>query len=643
MARNTPIKIVFAIVVLLLFVLSSLISITAGYNTGISNNKFVSENYYFDNFSLFRTFNKDQLVYKNFSNCDDIESKQTGITVVSTYLLNGPANSAWPMSCHDLHHTARSPYTPDNSGIEKWRFRTDDCVEASPVIGDDGTIYIGDFDFFLYAINSNGTLKWKYETDMWIWSAPAVAEDGTVYVTSYDAKIHAIYPNGTVKWRCSVDGSSSSSPAIGEDGTIYLGTMSPGNSIVAVNPNGTIKWVYKTGDFIVSDPAIGDDGTIYIGSADRYLYAMYPNGTLRWRFETGGWIKSHPSIADDGTIYFDSFDYYLYALYPDGTLRWKIKAASGCGSAAIGVDGTIYIGAYDGYLYAIYPNGTIKWSLNIGNTDHSSPAISADGTIYVCPGNNIVAVDPNGSELWREEIGTAKSSPAIGEDGTIYVGSEHDGFGYLHAFGAPCFTADADGPYYGIVGQSVQFKGKAYKGVKPYEWLWDFGDGYTSDEQNPVHIFSDAGNYTVILTVTDNEGNITNDTSWSWVQATNYPPDKPVIDGRNKGEPHQHYQYTFNSTDSEENPIWYYIDWDDGSNSGWLGPYSSGQQITITHTWDEAKVFIIKAKAKDVFNAESDCATFKVNLPKNRVLNNLLFLKILEKFPLLQRLSYFLK
>jgi PKD repeat protein len=32
-------------------------------------------------------------------------------------------------------------------------------------------------------------------------------------------------------------------------------------------------------------------------------------------------------------------------------------------------------------------------------------------------------------------------------------------------------------------------------------WLWDFGDGNTSTEQNPSHIYNDAGTYTVTLTV----------------------------------------------------------------------------------------------------------------------------------------------
>lgn len=33
-------------------------------------------------------------------------------------------------------------------------------------------------------------------------------------------------------------------------------------------------------------------------------------------------------------------------------------------------------------------------------------------------------------------------------------------------------------------------------------WLWNFGDGNTSVLQNPVHVYTVAGIYTVTLTVT---------------------------------------------------------------------------------------------------------------------------------------------
>ena len=41
---------------------------------------------------------------------------------------------------------------------------------------------------------------------------------------------------------------------------------------------------------------------------------------------------------------------------------------------------------------------------------------------------------------------------------------------------------------------------------EPNEWNWDFGDGETSDQQNPTHIYSAAGSYTVTLTVSNDNG-----------------------------------------------------------------------------------------------------------------------------------------
>ena len=37
-------------------------------------------------------------------------------------------------------------------------------------------------------------------------------------------------------------------------------------------------------------------------------------------------------------------------------------------------------------------------------------------------------------------------------------------------------------------------------------WQWSFGDGATSTERNPVHVYADRGRYDVVLMVTDNGG-----------------------------------------------------------------------------------------------------------------------------------------
>ncbi|MFQ3259633.1 MAG: serine protease [Gammaproteobacteria bacterium] len=44
------------------------------------------------------------------------------------------------------------------------------------------------------------------------------------------------------------------------------------------------------------------------------------------------------------------------------------------------------------------------------------------------------------------------------------------------------------------------------------QWSWSFGDGATSSDQNPMHVYAASGNYDVELTVTDSEGNTSTST-----------------------------------------------------------------------------------------------------------------------------------
>jgi len=51
----------------------------------------------------------------------------------------------------------------------------------------------------------------------------------------------------------------------------------------------------------------------------------------------------------------------------------------------------------------------------------------------------------------------------------------------------------------------VNFTGIAMDGALPHEYYWEFGDGETSTEKNPVHIYDEPGEYEYTLTVTDQE------------------------------------------------------------------------------------------------------------------------------------------
>ena len=64
------------------------------------------------------------------------------------------------------------------------------------------------------------------------------------------------------------------------------------------------------------------------------------------------------------------------------------------------------------------------------------------------------------------------------------------------------------------VGTNIIFTGKGKDDGRIVSWLWEFGDGKTSTKQSPSHTYTNAGTYTVKLTVMDNYGE-TNTTSIS--------------------------------------------------------------------------------------------------------------------------------
>ena len=117
-------------------------------------------------------------------------------------------------------------------------------------------------------------------------------------------------------------------------------------------------------------------------------------------------------------------------------------------------------------------------------------------------------------------------------------------------------------------------------------------------------------------------------------------PDRPLIGGRTSGKIWKKYNYTFLTTDPDNDVVYYYIEWGDDTNSGWIGPYSSGVAVIQAHKWNTQNTYIIRAKAKDVNGEESDWAYLEVTMPKTKpfIFNLPLLSWLFERFPLLYRL-----
>jgi len=195
-----------------------------------------------------------------------------------------------------------------------------------------------------------------------------------------------------------------------------------------------IKWQF-TGAAFLNSPALGADGTVYAFSERDTLYAFNPDGTVKWRLGLPDTVFYHPSnifitpvVASNGTIYIFAADGNLYAINPNGTVNWRFPIRTDfptiCGTPALGADGTVYVYAPES-LYALSPAGTINWVSYVGGSSCITfPAVAGDSTIYIGADRDLVALNPDGSVKWAADMAPLIHTAdriALGPDGTVYI------------------------------------------------------------------------------------------------------------------------------------------------------------------------------------------------------------------------------
>ena len=116
-------------------------------------------------------------------------------------------------------------------------------------------------------------------------------------------------------------------------------------------------------------------------------------------------------------------------------------------------------------------------------------------------------------------------------------------------------------------------------------------------------------------------------------------PNKPS--GPQNVKVNEVHTYTACTTDPDGDDIYYKFDWGDGTTSGWLGPYKSGEEIQVNHSWNKRGTYKVKVKAKDIYGAESDWSdplTVTV-VKKSKSFYSLWFFQwLIDHFPLLAKL-----
>jgi outer membrane protein assembly factor BamB len=347
------------------------------------------------------------------------------------------AESPWPTFRRDRRNTGSSPLPAIYNNDKPWFFQTGKGLFTTPVIDENGMIYVGSADHYFYALNSDGSLNWKYETGEIIDSAGALTPGAITFISGDGHMYHfrtgqmelSARPIWTYEAQLRPDVSYNrwfeGNVAVGYDGTLYSGNTN--FLYYAINPDGTLKWTYPTTSNNWSQAAFADDGTIFWGSNDTYIRAVAPDGKEIWKDMTLGFIAASAAVSSDGTVYIGSFDSNLYALDPQtGSVQWKfptsdhIYTSAALESDASGKTTAILFGSADGTFYSVNPNGKLIWKYDTGDPIRSSPALglTSDGKskiVYFGDGNGkLYALNAaDGSLRWAYDTTSKAAIPCM--------------------------------------------------------------------------------------------------------------------------------------------------------------------------------------------------------------------------------------
>ena len=190
-----------------------------------------------------------------------------------------------------------------------------------------------------------------------------------------------------------------------------------------------VFWQLDTERPVVSQPAVDREGNVYVGSRDHVFYSISRTGGVRWRRDLGSDIYASAALDDHGHVFAGSdADFFFCLDAATGAVLWDIHTDFDVDTGiTLGPDGTIYFGSGE-ELWAVDADGSPRWRFRARVKIFSAPAVADDGTIYFGAQDDwFYALAPDGHLLWRirsDRPDDNDSSAIVADDGTIFFGSD---------------------------------------------------------------------------------------------------------------------------------------------------------------------------------------------------------------------------
>jgi outer membrane protein assembly factor BamB len=165
-------------------------------------------------------------------------------------------------------------YALKSDGSKKWEYQTGGPIVSSPALSREDWLCFTSTDGFLYALNFDGTKRWWLPTASGTQCSPVIGGDGTIYL-GVNEHMWAITADGKRKWEqpAPYEDHFEASPLVLANGTICH--VSRYGMVMNVNGDEPrLNWMFYISHQGYASPGMGPQGTIYASSEGSQFSAL---------------------------------------------------------------------------------------------------------------------------------------------------------------------------------------------------------------------------------------------------------------------------------------------------------------------------------------------------------------------------------